>query len=130
MLSSRRVGRWALASVAIGIFVLSCCSTSATSKGSSTSTTNPSVSATLFVLSKEVLAGTSGPGRLASRQILATAASVFAAASHQVTEVIAENGTCNTITGDIVSNRVDLWIVDGRVVKAVVERPSAMTSTT
>ncbi len=130
MLSSRRVGRWALASVAIGIFVLSCCSTSATSKGSSTSTTNPkTLSATLSCFRKNFAPGTSQPDDSLVGKSLATAASL-AAASHQVTEVIAENGTCNTITGDIVSNRVDLWIVDGRVVKAVVERPSAMTSTT
>jgi hypothetical protein len=57
-------------------------------------------------------------------------AEALASASHQTTRIVAQNGTCLNITADLVSNRADLWIVNGQVIKAVVEGPYGTTSST
>jgi GH24 family phage-related lysozyme (muramidase) len=56
------------------------------------------------------------------------AAESLASASDQTTRIIAQNGTCQTITSDLVSRRADLWIVRGQVIKAVVEGSFGTTS--
>ncbi len=53
---------------------------------------------------------------------------ILASDSHQTTRVVARNGTCVNITSDLVSSRIDLWIVDDRVIKAVEEGPVGTTS--
>jgi hypothetical protein len=58
------------------------------------------------------------------------AAETLASASHQTTRIVAQNGTCVNITADLASNRADLWIVNGQVIKAVVEGPYGTTSST
>jgi hypothetical protein len=70
--------------------------------------------------------GTSEPDSALVGKSLEVAESL-ASASHQTTRIVAANGTCETITSDLVSNRVDLWIVKGQVIKAVVERSSGTT---
>ena len=72
--------------------------------------------------------GTSQPDSSLVGKSLTTAVSL-ASASHQTTRIVGQDGTCMNITSDLVGNRVDLWIVNDRVIKAVLETPPEVPTT-
>jgi hypothetical protein len=56
-------------------------------------------------------------------------AKALIAMTSQTWRIVAQDGTCENITSDLQSGRVDLWIIEGQVVKAVLEGPrSSMSS--
>jgi hypothetical protein len=115
----------------------SSCSASPTTKPRSASTSNPqtstsnprTLSATLACFSTSFAPGTSQPDA-------ALVGKTFSAAKHltsgpdQDLRVVAQNGTCDAITSDLSKDRIDLWIVNDRVVKAVREVLPGTTATT
>ena len=125
-----------IALVALAALACSCStpsntkSTPSTSKPSSASTSNPQTQFTVPVAGG-VLAhtlacpptfapGTSQPDAPLVGKSLA-AAKVLASRSNQTWRIVAQNGTCMAVFSDLVWNRVDLWIVNDRVIKAVLE---------
>ena len=104
--------------------VLACsCSAPSTTGSSTTSTASAAErSATLACLA-EFAPGTSRPDSSLLGKSLKTAESL-ALAAHQTTRVVAQDGSCNAITSDLAGNRVDLWVINDVVVKAVVEGPT------
>ena len=104
--------------------VLACsCSAPSTTGSSTTSTASAAErSATLACLA-EFASGTSRPDSSLVGKSLKTAESL-ALAAHQTTRVVAQDGSCNAITSDLDGNRVDLWVINDVVVKAVVEGPT------
>jgi len=64
--------------------------------------------------------GTSEPDSSLVGKSLTTAVRL-AAASNQTTRILGQDGTCMISYSDLVWNRVDLWIVNDRVIKAVLE---------
>ena len=105
--------------------VLACsCSAPSTTGSSTTSTASAAErSATLACLDDEFAPGTSRPDSSLVGKSLKTAESL-ALAAHQTTRVVAQDGSCNAITSDLVGNRVDLCVINDVVVKAVVEGPT------
>ena len=121
----RRIGI-ALTSVA----VIACgCSTTFTTAPSSTAGLSTGTRAATLACLPTFAPGTSEPDSSLVGKSLKAAESL-ASASHQTTRIVAQNGTCETITADLVSNRADLLIVNGRVIKAVVEGPFGTPSST
>jgi hypothetical protein len=91
------------------------------------STINPTTLAATLACLQDFAPGTSQPdGVLVGKSL--SAARKLAAATGQSWRVVAQDGTCNSVTTDLQSNRVDLWIVDGRVVKAVLEGATSTTT--
>ena len=72
--------------------------------------------------------GTSQPDSSLAGKSLTTAESL-ALAAHQTTRVVAQDGSCNAITSDLDGNRVDLWVINDRVIKAVLEAPPEVPTT-
>ena len=126
--SVAEVKSFAIALVAVAALACSCSSSSSTPKPSQTSI-NPQKLEVTLACTLEMAPGISqAEAALIGKSLMA--AERLAAASNQIPRVVAQDGTCNNLTSDLVGNRVDLWVVDGRVVKAVLEAPSSMTSTT
>ncbi len=99
--------------------------------GSTTTTTtatiNPNALRATLACLQEFAPGTSqSDDELIGRPL--SAAKTLTAASGQTWRIVAQDGTCHAVTSDLQSGRVDLWVVDGRVVKAVVEGPSSTTT--
>jgi hypothetical protein len=83
--------------------------------------------ATLACFSSPFAHGTSQlDGALVGKSL--AAAKLSASGPDQTWRVVAQNGTCDAITSDLEQGRIDLWIVNGRVVKAVREELSGTTS--
>jgi hypothetical protein len=105
-------------------------STPSTSKPSSASTSNPQtqftepvaggVLAHAFACPLIFAPGDSQPDAALVGKSLA-AAKVLASRSNQTLRIVAQNGACNGTFSDLVWNRLDLWIVNDRVIKAVLE---------
>jgi hypothetical protein len=106
----------ALAAIACG-----CSTTSTTATSTSAGPNARTRSATLACL-LTFAPGTSDADSALVDKSLKTA-EALASASHQTTRIVARNGSCVNVTADLVSSRADLWIVNGRVIKAVVEGP-------
>jgi len=105
------------------------CSTAPTTTPSTIARDNGATrSATLACLPK-FAPGTSEPdGSLVGMPL--TTAESRASSTNQTARIVAQDGNCTNVTSDLVSNRVDLWIVNGRVIKAVVEGSFGQTSST
>lgn len=117
--------------IALTAVVAIACSCSTTSMTSPRTTAGPNAatrSATLACL-PTFAPGTSEPDSALVGKSL-KAAETLASASHQTTRIVAQNGTCVNITSDLVGNRIDLWLVNGQVIKAVLEGPFGTTSST
>ncbi len=96
---------------------------------STTSTVNPDTLAATLACASEFAPGTSQPDAALVGKSLYTARALIEA-SAQTWRIVAENGTCENVTSDLQSGRVDLWIVDGRVIKAVLEGSPLTTKPT
>ncbi len=96
---------------------------------STTSTINPGTLAATLACVSEFAPGTSQPDVVLVGKSLYTARALIEA-SAQSWRIVAENGTCENVTSDLQSGRVDLWIVDGHVIKAVLEGSPLTTKPT
>jgi hypothetical protein len=85
-----------------------------------TSAINPNTLAATLACVSEFAPGTSQPDTVLVGKSLSGARALIEA-SAQTSRIVADNGTCENVTLDLQSGRVDLWIIDGRVVKAVLE---------
>jgi len=85
-----------------------------------TSTIKPGTLAATLACASEFAPGTSQPDAALVGKSLYMARALIEA-SAQTWRIVAENGTCENVTSDLQSGRVDLWIIDGRVIKAVLE---------
>ncbi len=121
----RRIGIVLTAAAAIACS----CSTTSTTAPSTTAGLNAGTRSATLACLPTFAPGTSEPDSSLVGKSLKAAESL-ASASHQMTRIVAQNGTCVNITSDLVSNRADLWIVKGQVIKAVVEGPFGTTSST
>jgi hypothetical protein len=122
-----RVKSVAIALVAVAALACGCSASSV--KSSATSTTSSQALATTLACQLAFGPGASQPDAALVGKTL-TEAQKLAADSGQITRVVAENGSCSAVTADVVFRRVDLWVVNGQVVKAVREAPPGMTSPT
>src|ERR1700722_8014689 len=115
-------------------------STPSTSKPSSASTSNPQTQFTEPVAGG-VLAhtlacpplfapGDSQPDAALVGKVPHGSKGVLAPGPNQTWRVVAQNGTCDAVTSDLRWGRIDLWTINGRVVKAVREEVPGITSTT
>jgi hypothetical protein len=92
-----------------------------------TSTINPNTLRATLACLQEFAPGTSqSDDELIGRSL--SDAKNLTAASGQTWRIVAQDGTCRAVTSDLQSGRVDLWVIGGRVVKAVVEGPSLTTT--
>jgi hypothetical protein len=113
----------------ITVAALACgCSTSTTTKpiSRSTSTVNSQTLAATLACQLDFAPGDSTPDPAMDGKTL-TAAENLAKSSNQVTRVVSNDGSCNAITADIDGRLIDIWVVDGRVIKAVSELPPGVT---
>src|ERR1700722_9635589 len=98
--------------------------TASSTATTTSSTINPTTVAATLACLQDFAPGTSQPdGALVGKPL--SAVRRLTAVSGQSWRIVAQDGRCNSVTSDLQSDRVDLWIVDGRVVKAVLERPSS-----
>jgi serine/threonine-protein kinase len=94
-----------------------------------TSTINSKVLANTLACLPHFAAGTSqSDGALVGKSF--PVAKALIAASSQTWRIVAQDGTCENVTSDLQSGRVDLWVIEGQVVKAVLEGPHSSTSPT
>ena len=101
---------------------------SSTLPASSTSTTTSAVLAATLACVVTYAPGTSQPETSLVGMTVA-AADAQASTAGQTTRIVGQDGTCNIISADLAGHRVDLWVVNGVVVKAVSETPPGSTST-
>ena len=94
-----------------------------------TSTINPNTLAATLACLHEFAPGTSQPDGVLVGKSLSVARSLTAGFG-QTWRIVAQDGTCKNVTSDLQSGRVDLWIIDGRVVKAVLEGVGSTTTST
>jgi len=114
--------------LAAATVLASSCSAPSTTGSSTTSTASAAERSATLACLVEFAPGTSRPDSSLVGKSLKTAESL-ALAAHQTTQVVAQDGGCNTITSDLVGNRVDLWVINDVVVKVVVEVTTAIPQT-
>ncbi len=81
----------------------------------------PTMAATLACLSGFYPGTAQTDSTLIGKKV--SAAMDLVAAANQTWRIVAHNGICNAVTADLQAGRVDVWVMNGRVVKAVLETP-------
>ena len=97
-------------------------SPSTTSSVSSSSATSAAALASTLACTLSFAPGTSQPDTALVGLSLAAAEAQVSAAS-QIWRIVGQDGQCADVTADGVFRRVDLWVVSGIVVQAVLELP-------
>jgi hypothetical protein len=100
-----------------------------TTKSSSASTSNPQTLSATLACPPIFAPGDSQPDAALVGKSSAAAKAV-ASGPNQTWRVAGQNGTCDPVTADLGQGRIDLWIINGRVVNAVREELPGPTSTT
>jgi tetrahydromethanopterin S-methyltransferase subunit D len=97
-------------------------SSTSTSSMSTPSTTSAAALAPTLACTLTFGPGASQPDSPLVGMSLAAAEAQVSAAS-QVSRIVGQDGRCADVTADGVFRRVDLWVVNGIVVQAVLEQP-------
>jgi hypothetical protein len=120
---------FAIAVVVVAALACSCSTSSSTPKPSQTTSSTPrptqtsinpqTLAATLACFGGSASATSGADSPLLGKSL--KAAEALAPSLHLLTRVVAEDGTCVNVIGDLEGNRADLWIVNDQVVKVFVE---------